>query len=88
MDEKKHDNLTKFIEIDKGYTIGEAITEAKRCINCKKPSCIEGCPIVHDIPGFIHQISMGNFGEAMKIINQKSNLPAICGRVCPHEKQS
>lgn len=87
MEEKRHDNLTKFIEIDKGYSISEAISEAKRCLNCKKPSCIEGCPIVHDIPGFINQISMGNFGEAMKIINQKSNLPAICGRVCPHEKQ-
>lgn len=87
MKDKKNGNLTKFVEIDKGYTIGEAIAEAKRCINCKKPQCMEGCPISHNIPGFINQISMGNFGEAMNIINQRSNLPAICGRVCPHEKQ-
>lgn len=80
-------NQTNFEEIEKGYTILEAISEAKRCLNCKKPLCIEGCPITHDIPDFIYQISMGNFGEAMNIINTKSNLPAICGRVCPHEKQ-
>lgn len=70
-----------------GVSIKEAITEAKRCLNCKVPSCRKGCPIEHDIPGFIHQLSMGNMGEAMSIINQRSNLPAICGRVCPHEKQ-
>lgn len=80
-------NQTNFEEIEKGYSLLEAITEAKRCLHCKKPLCIEGCPISHDIPDFIHQISMGNFGEAMNIINAKSNLPAICGRVCPHEKQ-
>lgn len=79
--------IKKFKELNKGYTMLEAITEAKRCLNCKKPTCIEGCPISHDIPGFINQISMGNFGGAINIINQKSNLPAICGRVCPHEKQ-
>lgn len=76
-----------FQEVDEGYTIKEAITEAKRCLNCKKPSCITGCPISNDIPDFIHQLSRGNMGEAMSIINAKSNLPAICGRVCPHEKQ-
>lgn len=80
-------NQTNFEEIEKGYSLPEAIAEAKRCLNCKKPMCIEGCPITHDIPDFIHQLSMGNFGEAMNIINTKSNLPAICGRVCPHEKQ-
>lgn len=81
-------NVNKnFRELEKGYTMLEAITEAKRCLNCKKPSCIEGCPISHDIPGFINQISMGNLGGAISIINEKSNLPAICGRVCPHEKQ-
>lgn len=79
--------VNKFKELDKSYTMLEAITEAKRCLNCKKPTCIEGCPISHDIPGFINHISMGNFGGAISIINQKSNLPAICGRVCPHEKQ-
>ncbi len=82
-------SITKstFREINEGYTIKEAIDEAKRCLNCKNPSCKKGCPIENDIPGFIHQLSMGNMGGAMSIINEKSNLPAICGRVCPHEKQ-
>lgn len=65
----------------------EAIAEAKRCLHCKIPQCKKGCPIENDIPDFIHALSMGNMGEAMSIINQKSNLPAICGRVCPHERQ-
>ena len=77
----------KFKEEDAGYSMKEAINEAKRCLNCKKPTCVKGCPITNDIPEFIHQLSMGNMGAAMKIINYKSNLPAICGRVCPHEKQ-
>ena len=82
-------SITKstFREINERYTIKEAIDEAKRCLNCKNPSCKKGCPIENDIPGFIHQLSMGNMGDAMSIINEKSNLPAICGRVCPHEKQ-
>lgn len=79
--------LAEFQEINKPFAILEAIEEAKRCLNCKKPLCVEGCPIAHDIPGFIYQLSKGNFGEAIAIINTKSNLPAICGRVCPHEKQ-
>lgn len=82
-------SITKstFREINESYTIKEAIDEAKRCLNCKNPSCKKGCPIENDIPGFIHQLSMGNMGDAMSIINEKSNLPAICGRVCPREKQ-
>lgn len=77
----------KFAEINVSYTTKEAIDEAKRCLNCKNPLCIQGCPIEHNIPGFVNQLSMGNIGAAMQIINEKSNLPAICGRVCPHEKQ-
>jgi glutamate synthase (NADPH) small chain len=77
----------KFNEINEGYSAKEAIAEAKRCLNCKKPSCVAGCPIEHDIPGFIFQLSTGNIGNALQIINQRSNLPSICGRVCPHEKQ-
>ena len=65
----------------------QAITEAKRCLRCKVPQCVKGCPIENNIPEFIHQLSKGNMGSAMKIINETSNLPAICGRVCPHEKQ-
>lgn len=63
------------------------MAEAKRCLNCKIPQCKKGCPISQDIPDWIHELSMGNMGNAMKIINGKSNLPAVCGRICPHEKQ-
>ena len=77
----------EFKETSRGLTMLEAIEEAKRCLNCKKPLCVPACPIAHDIPGFIFQLSKGNFGESMAIINDKSNLPAICGRVCPHERQ-
>ncbi len=77
----------KFEEVNEGFDIKEAIDEAKRCLNCKNPLCVQGCPIEHNIPGWIHQLSMGNIGGAMNIINEKSNLPAVCGRVCPHEKQ-
>ena len=76
-----------FKEVNEGYTMHEAIEEAKRCLHCKIPQCKKGCPISHDIPDWIHELSMGNFGNAMHIINEKSNLPAVCGRVCPHEKQ-
>src|SRR5574344_362607 len=76
-----------FQVVQKPFTTREAIEEAKRCLHCKKPTCVTGCPIGNSIPDFIHQLSMGNMGEAMAIINEKSNLPAICGRVCPHDKQ-
>ncbi len=69
------------------YTTREAVEEAKRCLRCKVPQCKKGCPIGNNIPEFIHQLSKGNMGDAMNIINETSNLPAICGRVCPHEKQ-
>lgn len=70
-----------------GYTMQEAIAEAKRCMHCKVPQCAKGCPIGNNIPEFIHQVSLGNFGEAINVIRQKSNLPSICSRVCPHERQ-
>ena len=74
-------------EEDIGYTIEEAIAEASRCLKCGKPMCRTGCPIENDIPSFNRALSLGNIGEAHEIIAQRSNLPAICGRVCPHEKQ-
>ena len=79
--------VNPFDVVNKGFTPKEAIDEAKRCLHCKIPQCKKGCPIENNIPDFIHALSMGNMGEAMSIINEKSNLPAICGRVCPHEKQ-
>ena len=70
-----------------GYTLREAIVEAKRCLNCKKPMCRTGCPISNNIPEFIYALSHGDLGKASMIIAQRSNLPAVCGRVCPHERQ-
>ena len=81
------DDTNSFHVVDEGFGMKEAILEAKKCLNCKAPLCRKGCPIGNDIPDFIHALSMGNMGDAMSIINNKSNLPAICGRVCPHEKQ-
>ncbi len=68
-------------------TPAAAIAEAKRCLNCKVPQCRKGCPVSNDIPLWIHELAMGNFGNALAIINAKSNLPAVCGRVCAHERQ-
>lgn len=67
--------------------MAEAISEAQRCLNCKVPQCKKGCPISNDIPDWIHELSKGNLGNAISIIRAKSNLPAVCGRVCAHEKQ-
>lgn len=68
-------------------TFKEAVNEAKRCLSCAKPKCREGCPIDNDIPAFIKELANGNIGMASAVIAKKSNLPAVCGRVCPHEKQ-
>ena len=76
-----------FQEVAESYTMSEALQEAKRCLHCKVPQCKKGCPISNDIPSWIHELSMGNLGNAMHIINDKSNLPAVCGRVCAHERQ-
>lgn len=73
--------------VNTSFTMKEAIAEAQRCLNCKKPMCRTGCPIENEIPDFIHQLSKGNLGEARKILAEKTNLPAVCGRVCPHETQ-
>ncbi len=78
----------RYIEYDaNGFTMREAIVEAKRCLNCKKPMCRTGCPIKNNIPEFIHALSQGDLGRASTIISERSNLPAVCGRVCPHERQ-
>lgn len=79
--------IKNFNEVALGYTKEQAIKEASRCLQCKKPSCIEGCPVEIDIPAFIKEIKNGDFDEAIKIIKDKNSLPAICGRVCPQETQ-
>jgi glutamate synthase (NADPH/NADH) small chain len=76
-----------FTEVSESYTVAEAIREAQRCLHCKVPGCKKGCPISNDIPDWIAELSKGNFGNAMKIIHGRSNLPAVCGRVCGHERQ-
>ncbi len=76
-----------FKEVNESYTLSEAIREAQRCLHCKVPSCKKGCPISNDIPDWIGEMAKGNFGNALEIINRRSNLPAVCGRVCAHEKQ-
>jgi glutamate synthase (NADPH/NADH) small chain len=82
----KH-RIKNFNEVALGYTEEQAIKEAKRCIQCKKPSCVGGCPVEIDIPAFIALIASGKFDEAAKKLKEKNNLPAICGRVCPQEDQ-
>ncbi|MBN1947498.1 MAG: NADPH-dependent glutamate synthase [Bradymonadales bacterium] len=74
-------------EVPLGYTPEQAMREADRCIRCKKPTCIDGCPVNIDIPGFISLISEGKFLEAAALIKKRNLLPAVCGRVCPQEEQ-
>jgi len=74
-------------EVALGYTEEEAVTESKRCIQCKNPQCVKGCPVEIDIPRFIKKITERDFQESVRIIKEKNNLPAICGRVCPQETQ-
>lgn len=74
-------------EVNKGLTMDMALTEAKRCLDCAKPSCVEGCPVNIDIPSFIKNIERGEILAAAKVLKNTSALPAVCGRVCPQEKQ-
>ena len=76
-----------FDEVSYGYTEEMAIDEAKRCLNCKNPKCMQGCPVSVRIPEFIAQVAQGNFDEAYAVITSTNSLPAICGRVCPQENQ-
>lgn len=79
--------MLNFEELEKGFTEEEAIAEAERCLNCKNPRCVQGCPIHNRIPEFIQAIRERNYAEAIKIINERSNLAVICARVCPHTDQ-
>ncbi len=74
-------------EVNRGLTQEQAIQEAMRCLDCLTPTCINGCPVNINIPGFIKNIERGEFLEAAKVLKETSALPAVCGRVCPQEKQ-
>lgn len=76
-----------FDEVSLGYTKEEAIEEARRCIQCKNPRCVGGCPVNVYIPKFIAHIAEGNIEKAAEVIKETNNLPAVCGRVCPQEEQ-
>lgn len=74
-------------EVNQGITAEMAVTEAKRCLDCPNPTCVTGCPVSIDIPTFIKNIERGDFHQAAVTLKQTSALPAVCGRVCPQEKQ-
>jgi glutamate synthase (NADPH) small chain len=78
---------TNFNEVCLGYNLEEAQEEASRCIQCKNPKCVDGCPVSIDIPGFIQEVKNKDVAAAFKVIGKYSALPAVCGRVCPQESQ-
>ena len=81
------ERVRNFYEVPEGYTPEQAIAEAKRCIQCKKPLCVGGCPVSIDIPWFVRLIEEGKFIEAARKLKEANALPAVCGRVCPQEDQ-
>lgn len=95
MSPKKHSMPTQdplvrahnFKEVALGYSEQIAMAEAKRCLDCKNPQCVTGCPVQINIPAFIKEVANGDFEKAYQIITESSSLPAICGRVCPQESQ-
>lgn len=78
---------TNFEEVCYGYNLEEAMEEAARCIQCKNPKCVQGCPVAIDIPGFIKEVTENDVESAFQVISKYSALPAVCGRVCPQESQ-
>ena len=81
------ERVKNFNEVELGFNDEEALGEASRCLHCMNPRCVQGCPVSIAIPDFIQCIKDGNLEEAYKIISKSSSLPAVCGRVCPQEKQ-
>lgn len=82
-----HERSTNFREVPLGLPAMTAVIEANRCLQCKKPTCVTGCPVGIDIPGFIERVAAGDFAGAVRKIKETNMLPAICGRVCPQEQQ-
>ena len=86
-EQKAEVRAKNFDEVCLGYTEDEAVEEAQRCLNCKNPRCVGGCPVSINIPAFIEEVKNRNFERAYEIISESSALPAVCGRVCPQETQ-
>jgi len=82
-EKRKH----SYLEVNKGLTVEQALCEASRCLDCPDPTCINGCPVEINIPKFIKNIERNDFLEAARVLKEESALPAVCGRVCPQEKQ-
>ena len=78
---------TRTEEVNQGLSVEQAMTEAKRCLDCANPTCMQGCPVNINIPSFIKNIERGEFLDAARVLKSTSALPAVCGRVCPQEKQ-
>ncbi len=79
--------VTNFDEVARGYTLDMALAEADRCLQCKKPRCVPGCPVEIDIPGFIAALARKDLRESYRVLKNANALPAVCGRVCPQEVQ-
>ena len=86
-EQEPHIRARNFLEVPTGYTVKMAQEEASRCLQCRKPSCVAGCPVGVDIPGFIDLIAQGDMTGAIRNLWGKNALPAVCGRVCPQESQ-
>jgi len=82
-----HERATNFKEVNLGYSTADAYREAERCIQCARPTCVAGCPVGIDIPGFIRQLLVHDVDKALEVIYGSSIFPSICGRVCPQERQ-
>ncbi|MDL2716907.1 MAG: NADPH-dependent glutamate synthase [Acidobacteriota bacterium] len=82
-DERAHN----FLEVNLGYTMADALTEAERCIQCLRPTCVQGCPVAIDIPRFIRHLLVRDLGGAAAAIRENNHFPSVCGRVCPQESQ-
>jgi glutamate synthase (NADPH/NADH) small chain len=79
--------VRNFFEVPLGYTADMAMVEAERCLQCRKPGCVDGCPVNVDIPTFLGQVTKGDFAAAARVVKRTNALPAVCGRVCPQEMQ-
>lgn len=86
-EQEPHERRTNFREVPFGLPPMVAVTEANRCLQCKKPTCVTGCPVGIDIPRFVNHVANGDFAAAIQVVKETNMLPAICGRVCPQEQQ-